>query len=61
LGADRRDADLMYGIEKARQWEREHPEDFAEYVGMGWVHALVSTALQGCPMGFKDLDITYFA
>jgi hypothetical protein len=58
---DRRDAELMLGIERARRYEREHPEDFAQYSGMGFVNTLVSVALEDGPIGFQGLGITYFA
>jgi hypothetical protein len=59
--SDRRDAELMLGIERARRYEREHPEDFAQYSGMGFVNTLVSVALEDGPIGFQGLGITYFA
>jgi hypothetical protein len=58
---DRRDAELMYCIERARQWEYEHAEDFVEHAGMGWVNCLVETALETGGVGFKGSDIIYFA
>jgi len=51
--SDRRDAELMFRIELCRQWERDHPEEFASYLGWGWVHATC--------IGFAGSDITYFA
>jgi hypothetical protein len=59
--ADRCAADLMLGIERCRQYEHEHPEEFVEYAGWGWVHAMLDAALDGYPVKFAGLDITYFA
>jgi hypothetical protein len=56
----RRDADLMYGIELARQWERDHPDDFTEYKDWGFVHALVSAGVE-YPVRIVPVDITYCA
>jgi hypothetical protein len=58
---DRRDAELMYRIEIARNYEREHPEVFVEYAGEGLVHCLVATALRTGPVSFVDSDITWCA
>jgi hypothetical protein len=58
LRADRRDAELMYRIEIARDYEREHPEAFVEYAGEGLVHCLVATVLRTGPVSFVDSDIT---
>ena len=61
LNADRRDAELMYRIEMCRKFEREHPADFAQYAGLGWVHCLVAATLGGTRVRFRDSDITYCA
>jgi hypothetical protein len=53
---DRSDADLMYRIELCRKYEREHPAEFAEYAGYGWVHDALWIVLSGNRVQFADSD-----
>lgn len=59
--SDRRDAALMLGIERCRQYERERPERFTEYAGYGWVHSMVDAVIDGGGVTFPGLNITYYA
>jgi hypothetical protein len=61
--SDRRDAELMRLIEVARKWETDHPEEFREYLGWGFVHCLLDTTVEapGTCIGFEGSDITFCA
>ena len=60
--SDRRDAELMYCIERCRLWERLNPEDFADYKGWAWVHSMIHALIDGRGEGvrFADSEVIYF-